>query len=91
MAVSAEQSWQGTILRFEAMKALGMIARATDKGHHDMVVIALPENLGKLYEGGSFARIRLYTREKECIYDSQKTPNNNLTVCFAAQVLSHES
>jgi UDP-N-acetylglucosamine kinase len=77
MAVSSEQSWQGTIERFEQMKTLGMAARATDKGHHDMVVAALPDNLGKLYEGGIFERLRLYTREKLCIYDSKKTPGVN--------------
>jgi UDP-N-acetylglucosamine kinase len=77
MAVSAEQSWQGTIERFEQMKTLGMTARATDKVHHDMVAAALPDNLGKLYEGGFFDRLRLYTREKLCIYDSEKTPGVN--------------
>jgi len=77
MSVSAEQSWQGTLKRFERMKEHGMIARITDKEHHDMVVAALPDNLCKLYEGGSFDRIRLYTQEKLCIYDTRKTPGVN--------------
>jgi UDP-N-acetylglucosamine kinase len=77
MAVSAEQSWQGTLSRFDWMKEKGITPRATDKGHHDMVVAALPDNLRTLYDRGSFDQICLYTREKECIYDSKKTPDIN--------------
>ncbi|MDR2615620.1 MAG: zeta toxin family protein [Oscillospiraceae bacterium] len=77
MAVSAATSWNGTLERYKRMKETGMTPRATEKGHHDMVVAALPENLGKLYEGGRFSRICLFTREKECVYDSLKTPEVN--------------
>lgn len=77
MAVSAQESWQGTIDRFNRMKEMGNVARATDKGYHDMIVAALPENLGKLHENGAFDKICLYTREKECVYDSQNAPDIN--------------
>jgi|GEM_PF-7116046 len=71
MAVSAEQSWQGTILRFEAMKALGMIARTTDKGHHDMVVSALPENLENFMKADPLHG-SAYTRVKKNAYMTAK-------------------
>jgi len=77
MAATAEQSWQGTISRYKEMKRMGITPRATQKDFHDMVVSVLPDNLGKLYEGKSFDRIRLYTRKKECIYDSEATPSIN--------------
>ena len=77
IAVSAEKSWQGTIDRFNEMKAEGAAPRATAKGHHDTVVAALPDNLGVLYDRGTIERICLFTREKECIYDSKFTPDIN--------------
>jgi len=77
MAVPAEESWQGTISRFDEMKMIGITPRATDKSYHDMIVAALPDNLGSLYKGDIFNRICLYMRNKECIYDSNSTPHIN--------------
>lgn len=75
MAVSKEQSWKGTIDRYNEMKRNGQTARATPKDKHDAVVETLPGNISTLYKSKQFARIALYTRAGECIYDSTKTPN----------------
>lgn len=77
MAVSKHDSWQGTIDRYDAMKANGQTARATPKNKHDAVVDMLPQNISELHETKQFDRIALYTRTGACIYDSKDTPNRN--------------
>ncbi|GHV48372.1 hypothetical protein FACS189499_07650 [Clostridia bacterium] len=77
MAVDRHVSWQGTLDRFEAMKATGDIPRATPKEHHDLVADILPKNLGAIFEANKFDKITLYNRSGECLYNSENTPALN--------------
>ncbi|MCL2046697.1 MAG: zeta toxin family protein [Oscillospiraceae bacterium] len=77
MAVDKEQSWQGTLDRYNDMDARGMTPRATPKEHHDLVVAALPDNISELYLSGEFDQITLYSRELDCLYNSIETPGTN--------------
>jgi len=77
MAVDKTKSWQGTLDRYKELERAGGIARATPKESHDEVVAKLPDNLAAVYEAKKFDRIALFTREKECVYDSLKTPEIN--------------
>jgi len=77
MAVNKEMSWQGTINRYEEMKSIGEIPRATSKEFHDLVVASIPKNLEEIYKSGEFDRITLYNRSLTCLYDSKKTPYLN--------------
>lgn len=40
-------------------------------------MIGYPETISKLYETGLVDEIKLYNRNKECVYDMSKTPNIN--------------
>ena len=77
MAVDKETSWQGTLNRYNEMKALGQTPRATPKAGHDETVAKLPDNISKAFESNSFDRITLVTRSAEYLYDSDKTPEIN--------------
>jgi len=77
IAVNKNESWQGTIDRYNRMKNNGQTARATPKDKHDEVVEKLPDNLSTLYQSGQFDRIALYTRDKNCIFDSLESPGKN--------------
>lgn len=77
MAVDKASSWQGTINRYNQMKALGQIPRATPKTSHDETVAKLPGNISKAYESKSFDRITLVNRSGKYLYDSRQTPEIN--------------
>lgn len=70
MAVKPEISYESTILRYENAIVMGEIPRATSKAHHDMVVDRILGNLDYIYESKMFDCIKIYTRDKGCIYDS---------------------
>jgi len=77
MAVDKETSWQGTLNRYNEMKALGQTPRATPKASHDETVAKLPDSISKAYESKLFDRITLVTRDAQYLYDSNKTPEIN--------------
>ena len=72
MAVPKDLSWQGTINRYNSMLEIGVDARKTSKESHDFVVEHIAENLNYLYLNGNFDNIKLFNRERECLYDSEK-------------------
>ena len=77
MAVNKETSWQGTLNRYNEMKALGQIPRATPKASHDETVTKLPDSISKAYKSNLFDRIALVTRDAQYLYDSKATPEIN--------------
>jgi UDP-N-acetylglucosamine kinase len=89
MAVHKDVSWQGTLDRYQAMQEVGLTPRATPKDHHDLVVSVLPENLSQIYHKNVFDRIRLFTREKECVYDNLATPEQDpkLTIDAKGEIM----
>lgn len=70
MAVKPEISYESTILRYENAISFGEIPRATSKEHHDLVVGKIAENLDTIYDSEIFDCIKIYTRDKGCIYSS---------------------
>lgn len=70
MAVKPEISYESTILRYENAIAFGETPRATSKEHHDLVVDKIANNLDAIYQSNVFDCIRIYTRDKGCIYSS---------------------
>lgn len=70
MAVKPEISYESTILRYENAIAFGETPRATSKEHHDMVVDRIAANLDTISESDIFDCIKIYTRDKGCIYSS---------------------
>lgn len=70
MAVKPEISYESTILRYENAIAFGETPRSTSKAHHDMVVERIADNLDTIYDSGVFDCIKIYTRDKGCIYSS---------------------
>lgn len=72
MAVSKELSWQGVINRYNDLLKIGGDARITSRKSHDYVVEHISENVDYLFLNGNFDNIKLFTREKECIYDAKR-------------------
>lgn len=70
MAVKPEISFESTILRYENAFLLGETPRATSKEHHDLVVGKIAENLDVIYRSNIFDCIKIFTRDKGCIYSS---------------------
>lgn len=78
MAVSKELSYLGTLERYETMYSIDPeTACSTPKQHHDYTVECIPDNLDKLFKGGYFNDIALFTREGTEIYSSSKTPSTS--------------
>lgn len=70
MAVKPDISYESTILRYENTFAFGEIPRATSKEHHDLVVDRIAGNLDIIYNSNVFDSIKIFTRDKGCIYSS---------------------
>lgn len=70
MAVKPEISFESTILRYENALSMGEIPRATGKEHHDLVVRNITDNLDVIYNSNIFDCIKIFTRDKGCIYSS---------------------
>lgn len=70
MAVKPEISFESTILRYENALLFGEIPRATSKEHHDLVVDKIANNLDTIYNSNIFDCIKIFTRNKGCIYSS---------------------
>lgn len=83
MAVPKTVSYLSTLERYEDMyKSDPGTARITPKKIHDTIVNGLPGNLDTLFKKNIFNDIRLYTRESQCIYSSQKTPKISPKKCI---------
>jgi zeta-toxin len=74
MLVRPEESYLGTLKRYQLMKDAGLIPRVTPKEHHDLVAHSIIDHLYTLYEQDAFPEIRVYNRAGECLYDKEKTP-----------------
>lgn len=83
IATRPEQSLCSTILRFYEMNAGGTIPRATATEAHDHIVSVLPDNLDVLHTDPAIARITIWDRSPNKIYDSNE--NND----FPSEALRH--
>ena len=72
--VRPEESYLGTLKRYELMKEAGLTPRMTPKEHHDLVARSIVDHLHTLYEQDAFPQVRVYNRAGECLYDREKTP-----------------
>lgn len=77
IAVKPEMSYIGTKLRYESMRKNGNIPRDTGKDFHDLVVKSLPESLEQIYKKNVFDNIRIFDREKNCLYNQKEMPKIN--------------
>ena len=73
MATKPEISYLSTILRYEKMHQIGMMARVVNKEHHDKVVMNLASNLKKIHEENAFNHILIYNRQGDCICDGNSS------------------
>lgn len=80
LMVKPEISYLRTLKRYAEMKEAGTVPRMTSKGHHDLVVRGLVQNLSYLYAHHSFKEIRLFKEEQEQmkqIYSYKEKPAVN--------------
>lgn len=78
MATAREVAWQGTIDRYNDDLAKGIItAREVDEPFFESVVDGLPGALDEVYKSGKMANIQVFNRQKDCLYDMNKTPDLN--------------
>ena len=77
MATPKEESWKGTIDRYNSQKEMGLQPRAVPKEFHDLVVSNISDSISQVYKSGLMSNILIYNRNKECLYDMSKTPKIN--------------
>ena len=77
MATPKEESWKGTIDRYNSQKEMGLQPRAVPKEFHDLVVANISDSISQVYKSGLMSNILIYNRNKECLYDMSKTPKIN--------------
>ena len=82
MATKEKISYLSTQLRYYNFLSKGMIARATPKEHHDMVVKSICTNLNEIYNKKIFDDIKIFNRELEIIFDNK---NKNLPGDFLSE------
>ena len=82
MATKEKVSYLSTQLRYYNFLSKGMIARATPKEHHDMVVKSICTNLNEIYNKKVFDDIKIFNRELEVIFDNK---NKNLPGDFLSE------
>ncbi|WP_048800535.1 zeta toxin family protein [Streptococcus constellatus] len=81
IATKPELSYLSTLIRYEELYAINPVqARATPKEHHDMIVNNLVENTRQLEQLGIFERIKIYQRDRTCVYDSMDDETSAATV-----------
>lgn len=71
MATKEKISYLSTQLRYYNFLSKGMIARATPKEHHDMVVKSICTNLNEIYNKKVFDDIKIFNRELEIIFNNK--------------------
>ena len=77
VVVKREKSYLSNLMRYEELLERKKIPRLAPKEVHDKCLVGYPETISKLYETGLVDEIKLYNRNKECVYDMSKTPNIN--------------
>lgn len=77
MATPKSESWNGTLERYNSVKASGGQPRAVPKEFHDMVVANIANSISEVYQSGLMSNILIFNRNKECLYDMSKTPDIN--------------
>ena len=77
MCTDKEVSWQSTIDRYNEMEAAGLTPRAVPRDKYIETVKALPQNISELYKRKIFDDIRLFDRNKNCIYKYSEQPNTD--------------
>lgn len=75
MATPKDVSWQGVVDRYNSQLAKGIQARMVPQEFHDMVVAQIPSAADEIYRSGKMSNIRIYNREREVLYDMQRTPD----------------
>lgn len=75
MATPKDVSWQGVVDRYNSQLAKGIQARMVPQEFHDMVVAQIPGAADEIYRSGKMSNIRIYNREREVLYDMQRTPD----------------
>jgi len=82
MATKEKISYLSTQLRYYSFLSKGMIARATPKEHHDIVVASICTNLNEICNKKVFDDIKIFNRELEVIFDNK---NKNLPGDFLSE------
>lgn len=75
MATPKDVSWKGVVDRYNEQLANGELARMVPQEFHDMVVAQIPGAADEIYRSGKMSNIRIYNREREVLYDMQRTPD----------------
>ena len=75
VVVKPEKSFLSNLMRYEELVEEKKIPRLAPKEIHDECVKNFPITVSELYKLKVFDDIKLYDREKNCIYDMSKTPN----------------
>ena len=68
MAVKPEISLLSCQIRYEEMRIVGTVPRATDPAHHNKIIRDIADNLAVLDESGLFDGIFLYNRARTCLF-----------------------
>lgn len=68
MAVKPEVSLISCQIRYEEMRIVGTVPRATDPSHHNKIVHDIVGNLAVLEESGLFDEVFLYNRARTCLF-----------------------
>ena len=74
MCTDKEVAWQSTIDRYNAMKSAGLTPRAVPRDKYIETVKALPQNISELYKRKIFDEIRLFDRDRNCLYKFSEQP-----------------
>ena len=75
VVVKPEKSFLSNLMRYEELIEEKKIPRLAPKEIHDECVKNFPITVSELYTLKVFDDIKLYDRDKNCIYDMSKTPN----------------
>ena len=75
VVVKPEKSFLSNLMRYEELIEEKKVPRLAPKEIHDECVKNFPTTISELYKTKMFNNIKLYDREKNCIYDMSKTPN----------------
>ena len=75
VVVKPEKSFLSNLMRYEELVEEKKIPRLAPKEIHDECVKNFPITISELYKLKVFDDIKLYDRDKNCIYDMSKTPN----------------
>lgn len=74
MATPKDVSWKGVVDRYNEQLASGEQARMVPQEFHDMVVAQLPGAADEIFRSGKMSNILIYNRDREVLYDMQRTP-----------------